>query len=165
MIKNTIIRSAICLFMLAYVSTAQAQTKEATIAWIKEKIEKYGAYNNVTQVYNVNVSPCRISYTYIAKDSYSNLRNAYRLVEVSFSTTSIKSVEKIGNVVDIEFDAAVVANKVYFKSGNQEEYTYWKDENLSSKAIMANAESNLAERMKKAIEHLATFCEKKKEAF
>lgn len=166
--KKKLILLALCLFALTYSQTAQAQTKEETIAWIKEKLEKY-VYTytkEVEGIWDIHISPCRISYTYSEYDIYhTQYRNAYNLYQVSFPLTSITSIEEGLGSVDINFDAGVVLKKIYVKGGNLKDYTYWKTENYIGLSFIKNAESDLVKRMEKALLHLATFCEKKKETF
>jgi len=59
--KKSILICLVGLFMLAGTQATQAQTKEETIAWIKEKLEMYKAWGN-NVVKNVKITPCSIYY-------------------------------------------------------------------------------------------------------
>ena len=143
--KRAIKLFMICLMMVvAAIATAQAQTKEETMAWLKEKLEKCGG-DDVTKSHftNVQVSPCEISYI-----SHSLLGEANN----SFNPADVKMWkffdDKTGLIADTE-----VIKIVYCKSGRT----------LSdSRLNIRNREGNIHKRMIKALLHLATFCEEDK---
>lgn len=154
--------------LLAFVNvqTAQAQTKEETIAWIKEKIEKYGGSSvDYKGANNIAVEHCNISYAFSQKDFCSNKRNAFDSIKVFFPITSIKAIKEKNNVIILEFDANVVQEMLLKKTCKRRKYKYSKTIRKNIVLFMNNAESNLVERMEKALKHLATFCEQKEETF
>lgn len=162
--KKIITLFALCLFVGAFTQNSHAQTKEETIAWIKEKMEKYSDKNS--ESYNVKVTPCQITYTSIRKDIYNRrYTNAYVLTEISFPTTSFISVKETAGFIEIDFDIEAVEVKLYVKYGTLQEYILDYTNRTNSVDFIKNAESNLVERMEKALKHLATFCVQKKEAF
>lgn len=62
--KKTITFLSICLLAIAGMQTANAQTKEETIAWIKEKMQK-----NIIGIYDINITPCKISWSQYTLDA------------------------------------------------------------------------------------------------
>lgn len=159
----------ICLGMLSIAGTqnVQAQTKEETIAWIKEKLSKslVGGYlsyrssgimnseSKVTDVKLESINECEFVVSYKA---FGESRKVYY-------PTSIKSIDFYsgdGYTTGYLFKySAQVARNVNLVS-NEEYYSShpWGIE-------IAEREENLRERLEKALKHLATFCPKKKEAF
>ena len=135
---------------IAGTQTAQAQTKEETIAWIKEKLEKYGNWNpsDTYKITDVKVSPCRISWTY--------MENAKAEIYCSFNPSSVKSWKVAESKEKIMADSKAILWNLEYNGSS------WMSENL----YIANGEANIHERMIKALLHLATFCEQGKgEAF
>lgn len=63
--KKTITILTICLLTMAGTQTAQAQTKEKTIAWIKEKL---GQHVKSIDEESIRVSPCEISWVEAEKE-------------------------------------------------------------------------------------------------
>ena len=134
----------ICLVLLSIAGTqnAQAQTKEETIAWIKEKLEKHGGSHR-SNLSNIQVSPCSIYFvaTYNDGDKFNTSFNP--------STTKTWIAEKHA----IYAEAQIIRWESKGKAG------------ATTELFIRNGESDIHERMIKALKHLATFCEKKKEAF
>lgn len=140
------------LCVLGFANLSQAQTKEETIKWIKEKLEKYGGGENYGCT-NVSVSPCNISFVY--ESSKNNC-------EYNFNPSKTK-LWTVGSNKDVIYaDAKIIQyHYIYFQGQTT-------DGNKGERAdlYIRNGESNIHERMAKALLHLATFCEEtKKEAF
>lgn len=139
--KKAITILTICLLTLAGTQTAQAQTKEETIAWIKEKLEKYGAYYPKDFFTDVKVSPCKVSWTKVHSDGSSG--------SYSFNPSMAKTW-KVDDDGGIYADASIIRN---------DKYNTWT-------FYIKPGESDIHERMIKALLHLATFCDEgKNEAF
>ncbi len=142
---KSIITLCLTLFFMAGMQNAQAQTKEETIAWIKEKLEKYGGYTSGSSVYtNVNVSPCLISYVEKINDkiypAHFNPSKAQWTNDVDFAVIADPKVITKTSVGGTTYQALIL----HIREG----------------------ESKLRDRMVKALNHLATFCEEtKNEAF
>ncbi len=137
------------VLLLLFSVTSFAQTKEETIAWIKEKLEKHGG-NEYYSYINVKVSPCSISFTgKFSKDGDT-------IYQKSFNPSTAKSWEvSSSSISGIGADAAII--RTVFSDG---------DLNTTSALDIRNGESDIHERMIKALLHLATFCEEgKNEAF
>lgn len=140
---KTIITAIILLFSI----TSFAQAKEEAMAWIKEKLEQYGGADN-SSYSNVQVSPCNISF--IEKKT-----NGWEW-QYSFNPSMVKSWGVGSGKTYIYADAEII-QFTYFPDG--------KKKYSSSYLSIRNGESGIHERMIKALTHLVTFCEKKKEAF
>jgi len=115
------------------------------------ELEKYGggsATNFKSTYTNVKVSPCHISFT----DKYSDGSEYLS----SFNPSTAKSWKVSSSTSSgIEADAEII--RVVSSNGNI--YNF-------SKLDIRNGESDIHERMIKALLHLATFCEEgKNEAF
>lgn len=161
--KNLKIICLIGLFMLAGTQYTQAQTKEETIEWITEKLEKYGgedASSIKSHFEDVTVSPCKITYTKVVITDWGKLEkykcsfNPSLVKEwVAGSTKIVKTGEKISE--HISSDAKIIKE---INIETMKEY-------YLGEIKLKNREPNIAERMAKALKHLATFCEQKKEAF
>lgn len=145
------IKTIITALLLLFSVTSFAQTKEETIAWIKEKLEKHGgrkSFNHTGNYYNVQVSPCSISF--VIKWDWGG---EYNLV---FNPSTAKSWEVTDDKEYIYADAEII-HSVYKKTGERGTSKYLE---------IKNGEADIHERMIKALLHLATFCEEgKNEAF
>jgi len=137
---------------------ARTQTKEETIAWIKEKLEKYGGSVNYSYSYftNVQVSPCSISWRHnYSWGGYADKR---------FNPSTAKSWEVFDSKKDrIRADSEVISQDHYNSDGSDNSRG-----NLGTTSVifLKNGEADIHERMIKALLHLATFCEQGKgEAF
>jgi len=143
---KTIITAMLLLFNL----TGFAQTKEETIAWIKENLEKYGGTGGIVSYsfINVIVTPCSI--TFIEK----NDDNDKSLYKYSFNPSEAKkwTVEEEAFV-----GLYISADKRIIKQTNLLDDTNEKTSNIPIKG----GESGIHKRLIKAIIHLATFCEQK----
>ncbi len=139
-----IITLSVALFLMAGIKNAQAQTKQETIAWIKEKLEQHGGGDS-SSYSNVQVSPCSISFT----QKVSNSATTYNC---NFNPGMAKSWK-----VDRDYIYAD-AKIIQYTSSYGEKNSY-------SVLYIRNGESGIHERMIKALTHLSTFCEQKKEAF
>ncbi len=163
-----IISLCLAVFFMAGIQNAQAQTKEDTIAWLKEKLEKclegngysYGSETKVFTKYNKNVKLESINECEFII-SYDQGKDRIKVV----FPTRIKSFiydnweEGLPKRDFFDYSAAVVkkinlsnSNKIYYSSSNYDVY-------------IAIREENILERIEKALKHLATFCPKKQEIF
>lgn len=146
---KTIITLFLAVFFKAGMQNTQAQTEVETISWIKEKLEKHGGWdttNSYTTYTNVKVSPCHISFT----QKHSKGSEAL----YSFNPSTAKSWKVSSGDPGITADAEIIRS--VYSDGNYN----------SSKLYIRYGESDIHERMIKALLHLATFCEEgKNEAF
>jgi len=135
--KKAITILTICLLTFTGMQTAEAQTKEETITWIKEKLEKYGGFEYI-YFKDVQVSPCKISFTAsYPSSSYSQ----------SFNPSTVKEWKIASNKKYIYADANVIHS--VDSDGDVDTYSIFG---------IKNGEANIHERMIKALLHLATFC-------
>jgi len=146
---KTIITALLLLFSIS----SFAQTKEETIAWIKEKLEKYGGGED-TSFINVQVSPCSISFT--------QTDDGVGAYYYSFNPSLVKQWNLLSSaVVERKLVGIIAMADVIRVKSDESKEEYW-----SSLIRIRNGESDIHERMIKALLHLATFCEEgKNEAF
>ncbi len=139
--KHIITLLCFVLLIIAGTQNAQAQTKEETIEWIKEKLKKYGASEDRI-VTVVNVSPCDISYTVTTNDG--------TVFKTSFNPSYTKSWERcVRNKSLICADTEIIR---YVRDNDPPEF----DDSI----YISYGEPDIHERMIKALLHLATFCGK-----
>src|SRR5690606_27882264 len=95
-------KTIITAFLLLFSISSFAQTKEETISWIKEKLEKHGGSNRLNSTYtNVKVSPCHISFTHKYSDGREYL--------TSFNPSTAKSWKvRSGSDPGIEPDPEII---------------------------------------------------------
>lgn len=138
------------VLLLLLTSALKAQTKEETISWLREKLEKYlegeNAYESNIKLASLN--ECEFVVTFHFKNSY------YDLDATVTMPTNIKS---IGDEGILQYDSEVVKLD-YGQNGIS--YSH-----QSRIVKIRKGEDNIYERITKALQHLATFCPKKKEAF
>ena len=152
--KNLLPLLFLALALFVNTQTIQAQTKEETVAWIKEKFEKYYPYSLVNyQVlqHTVKLSPCEIIiYGELLDKGSSGEGNSY-IIHLPINSKVI--------VEDDNGNIRVVPDK------NVDLVFHEKNDMYYGGYLLMNVrENNLAERMQKALSHLATFCDNK-EAF
>ena len=149
---KTIITTTILLFALTSAQQTQAQTKEETIAWIKSKVFLFARGVEGRTISNVNVTPCNFSYTI-------NFRVDNETETITFPVTDVERVyvqEEQGHCV-IKLGAKTVHSDSEYNRNRGLTYMDWVG--------FHNGEKDIAFRMEKALKHLATFCETKKETF
>lgn len=139
------LNSIFLLLSFFFVNSVFAQTKEETISWLKEKIIKH----NECTVEILNISPCEIYYKIICN-------------EVGFVTYKLNPNATLWEVNNGRVNAksgSVIEEITFYKDGNTR-YEYDNGFYVKEKGV-----PDIAERFAKALNHLATFCEKKKETF
>lgn len=139
---------AIMLFMTTAISNhAQAQTKEETIAWIKEKLENSTSFYNSSwsNMKIKSITECAITYTF---KYYGNHEQTLPVKNATFDSEGrLKYSANV--IIDIDKDLT---------EGGQSFKQY-------SDIRIIESEVNLRERFLKALNHLATFCVEKKQTF
>lgn len=145
------LKTLLLLLAIIYAGNSFGQTKEETIEWLKEKIKKHavGSEESFTRVEIITVSPCEISYKEVYKDGNYH--------HEQFDPSSSVWEGKTGSGLLRAKAGAVI------KATN----TSWNNRILyiSETAIHLNGVPDIAERFAKALNHLATFCQNKKETF
>ena len=132
------------IMVFGFVNLSQAQTKEETIAWIKEKIEKYAFME--TEVIKIN--ECEIVIKRYLLEGRKDLWD-----EITLPTNPVS----IGGQ-NLNFKSNVVK---YFE-GDTKKVKY---EDKVFLLLDFSREDDLGIRFLKAFQHLNTFCEKKTETF
>jgi len=143
------------IYLLAFASTqtAQAQTKEKTIVWIKEKL---GQYVKGIDKESIRVSPCEISW--VETETEENVYLYYGAPPAKYcsfdpSKAGKWSVEENGQ---ISAESAVVKYADYNMLSGEIEEEEFTELNFFSIEL---SKEDLAADMAKALNHLATFCE------
>lgn len=142
----------ICL-ILATTFTVQAQTKEETISWLKEKFNKCVKKNFTYKDSSwsnrklESINECEITFSYYFNNVKSSAIIPTKNIIIS---TWYKPERTINNL-----------NKTIKISGENPEPIM---HHVSSIEIL-ECEDEIFERLQKAFDHLATFCPKKKETF
>lgn len=134
---KTIITAIILLFSL----TSFAQTKEETISWLKEKLQ-------------ANISPGGSSFKEITIHSVNECEIVITL-KLGEANWKYMLPTKIKNIIQpgFQYEDEVVLLEIDDKAP------------IKSKFCFLQLEENLRAEVVKAMNHLATFCEKKKETF
>lgn len=143
------------LFILTiFISVSSfAQTKEETIEWIKEKLIKHSvdeSKNKNITVEIINISPCEISYN--LKYTFYNSGDVEVYDNYFFNPSSTFWIEQ-----SCSEHGVIKQTNLQFKTYNVS-YIYCI-------RLYNNGISDIKERFAKALNHLATFCPKKKETF
>ena len=150
------IRLIVLAALLLPALVSQAQTKEETITWLKEKLGKYLTQQFIKDIeYRnfqfVSIDECEIKVTFEQKvKGYIN--RPFELKTLIFPTTDLQYRSDWG---------------IFYKNDVVKEIDSKGEINYSSHTFIeiTQREENIQERIQKAIAHLATFCPKKTEAF
>lgn len=128
----------LAVFFMVGIQNAQAQTKEETIAWIKEKLEQYGGGSS-SSFSDVTVSPCNISFT----EKYQG----GRVYKLSFNPSQVKEWETYQTSAYILADGDIILSTN--EAGEQEsDRVLW----------IRKEEPDILNQMIMQLTHLATFC-------
>jgi hypothetical protein len=153
---KTMLLIVFCLFNL----NSHSQTKEETIDWLKEKFSKYlvecanekvskGSKNLL-----VSVSPCEITLEYSYRNKYFDKGD---------NDDNYKYTIPTDNLI-FEYDGiSTTGERVTFQKMTNNEKKIYKTK--IEGFTLFEGETDLKARVKKALDHLATFCPKKKETF
>ncbi len=136
------------VLLLLFSVTSFAQTKEETIAWIKEKLEKHGGETDKGErVEIINITPCNITY----KLTYPHGNSSIIEFNPSSSIWDGKT-SRSGQIIKKYYN---------FEATNRGTKTIY----ISGLNIYSNGVPDIDQRIGKALNHLATFCPKKQETF
>ena len=146
------IRLIVLAALLLPALVSQAQTKEETIAWLKEKLGKalrrnphLESYESVRNIQLVSIDECQLVFSYEYKAGRSPL-DLWEIYNASMPTEDFKISRN-------------------YPSEGQMNRTKTREYYFGDPIIIGYEEVNLYERIEKAMAHLATFCPKKTEAF
>ena len=134
----------ICLFM-ATVFNINAQTKEETISWLKEKLSLY-LTSDADYLELKSIQECQ--FTVIINIKSINGLNNYHEYVIPYDGLMF-----VGGTISNEKDIIIDRYK---------EKVIYQDFTLLD---IRNGETDIHSRILKATQHLLTFCPKKKEAF
>ncbi|MCU7619183.1 hypothetical protein NZ698_18545 [Chryseobacterium sp. PBS4-4] len=138
----------ICL-MMAVPVLANAQTKEETISWLKEKLASCLSLSNYyTDLKIISINECEIIVKY---------NNPQKDGSPSYHTVTIPTE---GIIISKKIESELSTIK-HFWHWNSTTYYYKEAEVIN----VRECETDIYTRLQKAINHLNTFCPKKKETF
>lgn len=143
----------ICL-MMAVPVLINAQTKEESISWIEQKLQKYMYFEYMgasAENVKIDINECYITINY----SYVYYENGKKDITNGFSY----KIPTDG----VEFSDRIIKMRNGIESIEVREMSIGFSE--SATFGIRKGEDNLIERLNKAVAHLATFCPKKKETF
>lgn len=168
-IFKTMTLIAICLFSM----NSHAQTKEETINWLKEKLNNCIEFSNqqsidtedgkfwkmisswiigkpTNKIQTIHIDECNIEIKLLVK----NIGGTSELVPITmvFPTSGIKVHKNGWFLYSTDIGHYTVDGKEYYV-------------NIIPQLNIRNKEENIYERLQTALDHLATFCPKKKETF
>lgn len=136
---------------LICVGKSVGQTKEETITWLKKKLGQYmEGHSRVEDIRLVYINECEMTFTYVVNFGTAGIQNRKLIMPTNVS--GIFSTDG-----ELYFNAEVVQDI------NTDEgwVSYYRKSTLK----LANREADIRNRVEKALKHLATFCEKRKETF
>jgi hypothetical protein len=145
------LKTILLLLALACASNSVGQTKEETITWLKEKLGQYmEGHSLVEDIRLVYINECEMTFTYV----------------VNFGTAGIQN-RKLIMPINLNFIFSP-DGELYFTSDVVQDINTdkgWVSKFRKSTLKLANREADIRDRVEKALKHLATFCEKRKETF
>ena len=147
------------LIAMVITSSGYAQTKEETIAWLKEKFANAHLYDFMEpakqKVKIESINECEVVFTYESK----------RKEDGGFSRTTIPFANLVMIKTGDKYYSKVIGNKA-MAIKRECETCKSKTYNTSHTSIhIEETEVDLFSRIEKAAAHLATFCAKNKQAF
>ncbi len=156
----------ITAFLLLQTAVSFGQTKEETIAWIKEKLlnntllhsPRYSVKGGHNKFSLQSVDECTIVYRY---ERYFEDGRPSVVLEEQLPIAKIKIDSYISSNGKV-FLLATSTNEEVIRGRNLTEGTNYLKK--SSNIEVPNTD-NLHERLTKALNHLATFCQNKRETF
>jgi hypothetical protein len=169
------------LFLLLGSVVVQAQTKEETIAWLKQKLDNYlvkgaiyyGTYSNIKVE---SLDECELVISYIENQVHTDDRSPFTkrdrtyhrriIAPISFLTQTYPYFKYDAKVVKMTEEKHYLIQTIDYPYSKRE-FTYPQRSDFRDFIALTidNREENINERVMKAFSHLATFCPKKKEAF
>lgn len=151
--KTNKLRNAFLVVSLCLLNTiSYGQTKEETISWLKEKLSSYLIYNYPLPDASIkleSIDEC----TFIIYFTGTDYGEKYFLRSI-FPTDGL-SFNDEGKAF---YNNKVIASQCSTYSGTEYDKSSYHFQ-------LEDREDKIRERVKKALDHLATFCSKKKETF
>ena len=154
-----VLKTLFLFLAMMYAGNSYAQTKEETIAWLKEKFANAHLYDFMEPAKQKlkieSINECEVVFTYESKRKEDGgfTRTTIPFANLEMIKTSDKYYTKeIGNkAMAIKSECETCESKTYYTS--------------SSVIEIEETEVDLFSRIEKAAAHLATFCAKNKQAF
>jgi hypothetical protein len=145
------LKTILLLLALACASNSVGQTKEETITWLKEKLGQYmEGHSRVEDIRLVYINECEMTFTYVVNFGTAGIQNRKLIMPINLNFTFSPD------------------GKLYFSSDVVQDINTdkgWVSYYSNSTLKLANREADIRNRVEKALKHLATFCEKRKETF
>ena len=153
-----LLKTLFLFLAMMYAGNSYAQTKEETIAWLKEKFANAHLYDFMEPAKQKlkieSINECEVVFTYESKRKEDG---GFSRITIPFANLKM---EQTGDRND-EKSIGNMANAI-----KREWETSKKTINDSSSSIeIEETEVDLFSRIEKAAAHLATFCAKNKQAF
>ena len=151
----------------------KAQTKEETISWLKEKLDKCIDINIGSAITNYGKEGSMSVDYYKLNDKPANKILTIQLDECNLEIKFlVRKYEDVSELIPVTLVLPTIGIKLinshfsysakiayYAKEGTK----YYTDSPVL--ISIQNKEENILERLQKALDHLSTFCTKKKETF
>lgn len=167
-------RACILVLVLFCGGLIQAQTKEETIAWLKEKLANYlvkgdifyGTYSNIKLE---SLNECEFTISYVERQIINDTQYPFSKTDKTmyYTCTAPTTIDKVVDYLKYDLKVVKTTSKGNSLVNNMTAYTYKED--LSYRDFIPLAiqerEAGIRARVDKALKHLATFCPKKKEVF
>jgi len=150
---NAYLIASLCLLN----TYSYGQTKEETISWLREKLEKNliidpsSDYISKINLELNEITPCRITISYMITGPGANGTHHYKVI--------------------LPTEGAQITDGFFYYSSEKISYekngkaTSYHSFNTANDFSIRKGEDDLRARVEKALDHLATFCPKKKETF
>ena len=126
------------------IGVANAQTKEETISWLKEKLSKYMYAWDVSNIRLESIDECKMVFNY----THDGTKQYQQILPTE--------ITGINNDDRFMYSAQVASDQEQGKEATFSSSSYLK---------LGEREENIKARVEKALKHLATFCPKKQETF
>ncbi len=156
--KKILLALLLC-FITSY--AVQAQTKDETIKWLQEKLQKYSTSHYIKNI-EVKVDECFIIFSYVLlpetnrdRIKYENQYHIFPSDGMIFTESILGGSEEKIISIGIKGGLSRIRTKHYGKESLEN----------NSQFHLIMGEENLSDRLNKAVTHLATFCPKTKETF
>lgn len=153
------LKTLFLFLVLVCAGNSFGQTKEETIAWLKEKLEKYTVLpdyitertGKASDLKLTHIDECSFTFTYTNEDGFKEIATVPTL---GFEFKEFADGFFIGHKI------SAIKCEIYKNAEKPEKYNYsW------IRVRLVEGEIDLKERMKKASAHLATFCKENKQTF
>lgn len=155
----------ILVIFIGIYNYAKAQTKEETITWLQEKLQKYYKFYGDKIVITVTECSITLSYNLLPETSSGNKKAYYNQYHI-FPTDGLIFRLTTGFTTWSGFEDYIAMEiKENLKRIRVKDFSEVEFLKSNSQIQIVSGEENLSDRLNKAVTHLATFCPKTKETF